>query len=64
MATNLRIIKIFDPALCVHCEQAYIADVTLEDGRKKKMFYCSRRDCDNWLIERPVTTTETERETG
>lgn len=46
---KLKVIKILDPILCVRCEHAYIADVLLADGRKRKMFYCSRLDCDNWM---------------
>lgn len=46
---TLKVIKIIDPLLCVRCDKAYIADVLLSDGTRKKMFYCSRLDCDNWL---------------
>ncbi|MGC8861169.1 MAG: hypothetical protein ACP5R5_00165 [Armatimonadota bacterium] len=45
----LKVIKIIDPLLCVRCDNAYIADVLLPDGVRKKMFYCSRLDCDNWV---------------
>lgn len=46
---HLRIIKIIDPVLCLRCEQSSIADVTdNKTGKTKKMFYCSRLDCDNW----------------
>jgi len=47
----LKIIKIIDPLLCVRCDHAYIADVLLADGVRKKMFYCSRLDCDNWVFQ-------------
>jgi hypothetical protein len=47
----LKIIRIMDPLLCVNCEHAYIADVLQADGTRKKMFYCSRRDCDNWVFQ-------------
>ena len=47
--SKLKVIKILDPLLCVRCENAYIADVVLRDGVSKKMFYCSRLDCDNWI---------------
>ncbi len=46
---NLKVIKIIDPLLCIRCENAYIADVVMRDGERKKMFYCSRLDCDNWV---------------
>lgn len=49
--SKLKVIKIMDPLLCVRCDCAYIADVVLQDGEKKKMFYCSRLDCDNWIAE-------------
>lgn len=47
--SKLRVIKIIDPILCVRCDCAYIADVVMGNGKRKKMFYCSRLDCDNWL---------------
>ena len=50
--SKLKVIKIMDPLLCVRCDCAYIADVVLHDSNeKKKMFYCSRLDCDNWISE-------------
>ena len=47
--SKLKVIKIMDPLLCVRCDNAYIADVVTQTGEKKKMFYCSRLDCDNWV---------------
>lgn len=47
--SKLKVIKIMDPLLCVRCDNAYIADVVTHEGEKKKMFYCSRLDCDNWV---------------
>jgi len=47
--SKLKVIKIMDPLLCVQCDNAYIADVLMSDGVRKKMFYCSRLDCDNWV---------------
>jgi hypothetical protein len=49
---KLKVIRILDPILCVRCDNAYIADVVMSNGRRKKMFYCSRLDCDNWLSEK------------
>lgn len=46
--SKMKVIKIMDPLMCVRCDHAYIADVVMRDGEKKKMFYCSRLDCDNW----------------
>ena len=47
--SKLKVIKIMDPLLCVRCDNAYIADVVMREGTRKKMFYCSRLDCDNWI---------------
>jgi hypothetical protein len=49
--SKLKVIKILDPLLCVRCDHAYIADVVMKEGTRKKMFYCSRLDCDNWVSE-------------
>ena len=48
---NLKVVKIIDAMYCVRCNFAYVADVLLTDGTRKKMFYCARRDCDNWKTE-------------
>jgi hypothetical protein len=49
--SKLRVIKIMDPLMCVRCDNAFIAEVLMADGIRKKMFYCSRLDCDNWVSE-------------
>jgi len=49
--SKLKVIKILDPLLCVRCDNAYIADVVMRDGARRKMFYCSRMDCDNWCCQ-------------
>ncbi len=54
----LKVIKIMDPLLCVRCDNAYIADVLLSDGVRKKMFYCSRLDCDNWVCQQEAARDE------
>lgn len=60
--SKLRVIKIIDPILCVQCDNAYIADVVMQNGKPKKMFYCSRLDCDNWLTSQgPSREVEIER---
>lgn len=51
-----------DPLLCVRCDNAYIADVVMRDGERKKMFYCSRLDCDNWVGKTPSEETNGEQE--
>ncbi len=48
---SLKVVKIQNAIYCVRCNFAYVADVLLTDGNRKKMFYCSRRDCDNWVCE-------------
>jgi len=55
---KLKVIKILDPLMCVRCDNAYIADVVMRDGARKKMFYCSRLDCDNWMSHSPATVAE------
>ena len=57
---KLKVIKIMDPLLCVRCENAYIADVVMSDGARKKMFYCSRLDCDNWVSKTASKPEENE----
>lgn len=46
--TNLRIVNVMDPIMCLRCSNAHIAEVLFTDGSTRKMFYCSRLDCDNW----------------
>ena len=57
--SKLKVIKIMDPLLCVRCDYAYIADVVMREGTRKKMFYCSRLDCDNW-ISKPASAPQEE----
>lgn len=58
--SKLKVIKIMDPLLCVRCENAYIADVVMREGERKKMFYCSRLDCDNWISQPQAAATDTD----
>ena len=46
--TNLRIVNVMDPIMCLRCQNAHIAEVLFTNGTTKKMFYCARLDCDNW----------------
>ncbi len=46
--TDLKVVRIIEPSLCVECRFAYIATVELADGSLKEMLYCRRLDCDNW----------------
>ena len=49
--SQLRVINVMDPVMCLRCQSAHIADVLFTDGTTRKMFYCSRLDCDNWSFE-------------
>ena len=55
--SRLKVIKIMDPLMCGRFDNAYIADVVTLEGKRKKMFYCSRLDCDNW-VSRPSSAGE------
>ena len=48
---NVKLMRILDPSMCLRCSCAYFADVKFPNGKAKKMFYCSRLDCDNWDTE-------------
>lgn len=37
--------------MCMTCNQASVATVTLEDGTQQRMMHCKRADCDNWIYE-------------
>jgi hypothetical protein len=58
--SKLKVIRIMDPLICVRCDFAYIADVVMQNGHHKKMFYCSRLDCDNWLSAKDAENAEVE----
>ncbi len=57
-ANKLKVIKVSDALMCVRCDNAFIADVITGDGAQKKMFYCSRLDCDNWVGQRVADDLE------
>ena len=48
---GIRTIKVLEADLCNHCNFAYIADVVYDSGRRGKMIYCARGDCDNRITE-------------
>ena len=48
---KIRIVRVLDQTLCISCNNAYVADVLMSSGQRKKMIYCSRLDCDNWITE-------------
>ena len=55
--TNLRIVNVMDPVMCLRCPSAHIAEVLFTDGSTRKMFYCSRKprkiavsECDGLIV--------------
>lgn len=59
--SNLKVITVMEPLMCLTCKSAHIADVLFSDGATKKMFYCSRLDCDNWSNSASQGTMDIER---
>jgi hypothetical protein len=49
--TRLRIVRLVEPALCLSCRFASIANVEMQDSSNKRMLHCKRLDCDNWQHE-------------
>jgi len=60
--TNLRIVNVMDPIMCLRCSSAHIAEVLFTDGSTRKMFYCSRLDCDNWCYTKVAASADTSSE--
>ena len=58
--TSLRVVNVMDPVMCLRCPSAHIAEVLFTDGTTRKMFYCSRLDCDNWCGESGESEDEAE----
>lgn len=56
--TNLRIVNVMDPIMCLRCSNAHIAEVLFTDGTTRRMFYCSRLDCDNWCYTKQEVTED------
>ncbi len=56
--TNLRIVNVMDPIMCLRCSNAHIAEVLFTDGTTRRMFYCSRLDCDNWSYTKQEVTED------
>lgn len=50
--SQLKVINVMDPIMCLRCQSAHIAEVLFTDGSTRKMFYCSRLDCDNWFTKK------------
>jgi hypothetical protein len=48
---QLKIINVLNPLQCLRCVNAHVANVLFTDGGTKKMFHCSRLDCDNWCTD-------------
>lgn len=47
----LKIVRLIEPDLCLHCRLAEIVTVDLEDGSQRRMLHCRRFDCDNWAFD-------------
>ena len=56
--TSLRIVNVMDPIMCLRCSNAHIAEVLFTDGTTRRMFYCSRLDCDNWCYTKQGVTED------
>jgi hypothetical protein len=48
---HLRTVRLLNPLACTWCSSVRLASVMLRDGTVKQMFYCPKRDCDNWITE-------------
>jgi len=46
--TELRIVSLLEPSLCLPCQFAAIVTVKMADGSRQPMLNCKRLDCDNW----------------
>ena len=49
-APSIKEIRVLNAGMCNACPFAYLAEVLMSSGRTKKMIYCARKDCDNWLL--------------
>jgi len=49
--TQLKIVRLIEPALCLSCKHAAIATVEMANGTSRRMLHCKRLDCDNWQSE-------------
>lgn len=61
---SLRIVRLLEPALCLDCPFASMADVEMSDSSTRRMLHCRRLDCDNWetadVTESPRSITRAE----
>lgn len=46
----LQIVRLLEPEICLDCRFAMMAEVEKQDGTEKRMLFCRRRDCDNWIF--------------
>jgi hypothetical protein len=49
--SKLRTVRIRDTMFCLRCDFCFIATAVMADGSRKRLLYCSRLDCDEWLLE-------------
>jgi hypothetical protein len=61
---RLRIVRLIEPALCMSCRYAAVADVEMESGASRRMLHCKRLDCDNWQTEETTETPRSLLDTG
>lgn len=47
---QMKIVRLMEPELCLHCRFADQAEVENSEGIVQKMIYCRRLDCDNWDV--------------
>lgn len=48
---KIKLIHIQDPMLCLFCDLALLVEVRFSDNSTRKMIYCERLDCDNWILD-------------
>lgn len=63
---ELRVVRLIEPDLCTGCRFAHQAEVETQDGRRQRMIYCRRLDCDNWDYSsaEPAVNVDVQRDEG
>lgn len=49
--TQLIIVRLLEPSLCLSCRFRTEVTVEMQDSGTCSMLHCKRHDCDNWQIE-------------
>lgn len=47
-SSDLRIVRLLEPDLCLECRFAHIVEASGADGEVRQLIRCQRKDCDNW----------------